>query len=179
MNDTLGNTLITALSVLLSSSLTLYINNKSNRDLKYKEIITSKRIDWLNKIRNGFLDLVKEVKSYVKFYNEDIIYNNDEWIENYKNRLTQKIAEIDLKVIELLLCISPADIEIKNKLERLLANLYRLYEFKVEEIDSIAYSRERKLLEPIPDIQEIYGDLFLYLQLYLKNEWEKIKKESK
>lgn len=174
------------LFTFIATCINIYFTRQTSKTAKYIDTITSERIKWLSLIRNEISELIATISETLIYYKEEIdeieSQNPDEnYITdiNYKyqlhyfdtltrNSLTFKenvsYEDITKRLYILKLRFNPTeDFETLNLIQYFI-NYYK---------------SEYKSKSDIEEAYEKINKLVVNIQSLLKNEWEKVKKESK
>ena len=181
---------ILLLSVVLTFSGTIFtiIYTRINlKTTKYIDTITSERIKWLDIIRNEVTNIVTNIYFTLKIYSEDI-KDREDTINNYEND-----PEAIWDALSRYFDTKTSSALGKQKIIWSQSDFIKyLYVFKLrlnpEEdkniIEIIEYfikfyaDSEFKSASEIPEAREKITKLIDLTQKLLKQEWEKVKKES-
>ena len=180
---------ITSLGILLTlivSCISLYFSIRNNKAVHYVNAVTKSRVEWIDKLRNNvsrFISLtdVKELK--VKFLTPKEMLNN-----NFKNNLKNNLKELNQVGSEILLMLNYSD-EFDNKIMKMIKrqahNIENLY-YKTLTQSKISYKennsfyvQDNEIQSLEEEIEKLNEEIIKEFQIYLKFEWNRVKKESK
>ena len=176
---------ITSLGILLTlivSCISLYFSIRNNKAVHYVNAVTKSRVEWIDKLRNNvsrFISLTDVKELTVKFLTPKEIL--DSCFEN-------KIKELNQVKSEILLMLNYSD-----KFDKEIISMIELQVIMIEDLvykalvqASKEYRNKEPLFIPTTEIQslenKIYDlneDIIKKFQIYLKFEWNRVKKESK
>lgn len=182
---------ILPISVLLTffgTMITIYYTRRNLKTTKYIETITSERIKWLTIIRNEVTSLITNIHFTLKIYSENIQDRENE-IKNYEDDIDVQI-KAQSRYFD-----TPTSSALGQRKEiwsqsDFINNLY-LFKIRLNPkedkviIDLIDYfirfyaESEYKSADEIPEAREKVKHLISHTQELLKQEWEKVKKESR
>ncbi len=174
------------LLTFIATCINIYFTRKNLKTTKYIDVITTERIKWLSIIRKEVSELISLITETLIFYEnelDDIESQNpsDDYIndQNYKyqkhyfDSLTKNALIINEKI---------SFRELNTRL-----NLLKLRFNPNEDIQIISildnfitfYKSEYKTKQDLDKANSELKLLFSNIQKMLKNEWEKVKSESK
>lgn len=176
---------ITSLGILLTlivSCISLYFSIRNNKAVHYVNAVTKSRVEWIDKLRNNvsrFISLTDVKELTVKFLTPKEIL--DSCFEN-------KIKELNQVKSEILLMLNYSD-----EFDKEIISMIELQVIMIEDLvykalvqASKEYRNKEPLFIPTTEIQslenKIYDlneDIIKKFQIYLKFEWNRVKKESK
>lgn len=165
---------ITAIGIpltLLVSLLSMYFTIKNNKAVHYINSITKNRVDWINDLRNTIADFI----AHTNIYNN--VYYKGDYEKSGKHLSNCQLLCSKIKL--LLNCCDDVDQNISDLVENILEN-YRQYVDKIHNAstqngyfkDSDDMKENKRLVD------EGIEELTKKVQLYLKNEWNRVKYES-
>lgn len=197
-----GSDIITSVGIILTFSLGIFnlmINIKNSKKTQFINTVTAARIKWIQELR----DLISQFVSYVPFYGSSYIWQDGKERGDY----TKNLIELKEKIKLHLNINDERDKRILDLLEDIVKLTYMLYEeciqyvendedkkfdeiakMSKDEIESLnvsvdklksilrCYGFLKNLREEIPKLTQ---QLTVLIQEYLKNEWERVKQESK
>lgn len=164
----------------------IYTIRKNLKSTKYIETITTERIKWLNILRDEISDLISIIFESLTFFHNEI-----KSIEE-QNPNEDKISEINYNYSKHYFDTNTSNFLLfKNKIEY-AEIIKKLYILKLrfnpnEDIETLSYiqyfidfyNKENKSEKDIGEAKNKI-DLFVKnIQQLLKNEWEKVKKETR
>ncbi|MFM9946475.1 MAG: hypothetical protein ACKV1O_00920 [Saprospiraceae bacterium] len=168
--------------------INIYYTRRNLKTTKYIDTITSERIKWLDVIRNEVTNIIANIHFTLKIYSDDIQDRENE-ISNYEDSVEAQI-EAQSTYFD-----TPTSFALGQKKEIWSQSdfIKYLFVFKlrlnpeedkgiIEIVDYFIkfYSEsEYKSEGEIPEARENIKKLITQTQSLLKQEWEKIKKESK
>lgn len=176
---------ITSLGILLTlivSCISLYFSIRNNKAVHYVNAVTKSRVEWIDKLRNNvsrFISLTDVKELTVKFLTPKEIL--DSCFENKIKELNQVKSEILLMLNysdefdkEIILMIEHQVIMIEDLIYKALVQASK--EYRNKEPLFIPTTEIQSLENKIYDLNE---DIIKKFQIYLKFEWNRVKKESK
>lgn len=180
---------ITSLGILLTlivSCISLYFSIRNNKAVHYVNAVTKSRVEWIDKLRNNvsrFISLTDVKELTVKFLTPKEMLNN-----NFKNNLKNNLKELNQVGSEILLMLNYSD-EFDNKIMEMIKrqahNIETLY-CKTLNQPPISYKENNSSYVPDDEIksleeeiEELNEEIIKKFQIYLKFEWNRVKKESK
>jgi hypothetical protein len=165
----------------IASILTIYFTRKNLKTSKFIDTITSERIKWIEKVRLEISEIYAELQEYLKLkyllFSNEVKVNESQDIENILSQI-DKLKD-NSAISRDLERISKADLIKKLQLLKL-----RLNPIEDTEMISILDSYISLLLiggsvEKFEEGWNMLSRLVELTQKMLKNEWEKVKKETK
>lgn len=189
MNEFLKEILpISVVLTFIGTMITLYYTRRNLKTTKYIDIITSERIKWLDTIRNDSTNIITNIHYTLKIY-ADIIQNNKKEIEVYEEDKGMP-NEAQTRYFD-----APTSSAFGQKNEiwsqsNFVKQLYlfrlRLnYEENRDIIKTLDYfinfytKSDYKSLKDINEARNETNKLINKIHSILKDEWEKVKKESR
>ncbi len=189
MNELLKEILpISVLLTFIGTMITIYYTRRNLKTTKYVDTITSERIKWLSTIRNDVTDIITNIHYTLKIYSDNIQEGENE-INNYKE--DKEIPnEAQLRHFD---AITTSALGQKIEVWSQSDFIKQLYLFKLrlnpEEDKSIIeildyfitfyaeseYKSKKEIIEAKKNMKK----LTIQTQNVLKEEWEKVKNESK
>jgi len=180
--------LIGVVLTFLGTMITIYYIRKNLKTTKYIDTVTSERIKWLDIIRNEVTIIITNIHFTLKIYSENI-KDRENAIQNYEDNIDAQI-EAQTRFFD-----TPTSSALGQKKEiwsqsdfiRSL-NIFKLRLNPKEDnviIEIIDYfikfyaESEYKSANEIPEARKRIELLISQIQELLKQEWEKVKKESK
>lgn len=176
---------ITSLGILLTlivSCISLYFSIRNNKAVHYVNAVTKSRVEWIDKLRNNvsrFISLADVKELTVKSLKPKEMLNN-----NFENNL----KELNQVGSEILLMLNYSD-----EFDKKIMEMIKLQAYKIENLyyktltqSTISYKEndafyvpndEIKSLEK--EIEKLNEEIIKEFQIYLKFEWNRVKKESK
>ena len=174
----------TVLGILLTlfiSLISLYLNLKSNKAVRYLDSVTKNRVEWIDKLRfsisefialldtQNLTDTIIEVDGLIKYPFGDTLHKLNQlgaeiklmlnFSDEFDRKMMQQIELIILGYKNLYVCIQSNILENKQN------------------GDAIFIPNE-KVLEKQKVIGTLSNDLLSDMQIYLKSEWNRVKYES-
>jgi hypothetical protein len=189
MNEFLKEILpISVVLTFVGTMITIYYTRRNLKTTKYIDTITSERIKWLDLIRNEVTIIVTNIHFTLKIYSENIQDRENE-IKNYEDDINAQF-EAQSKYFD---TTTSSALGLKKDLWSQSDFIKNLYLFKLrlnpDEDNSITsiidyfirfYSEsEYKSASEIPEAREKIKQLISLTQKLLKEEWSKVKNESK
>ena len=174
------------LFTFIATCINIYYTRENSKKSKYIDTITTERIKWLGVIRTEISELITIISETLIYYeneideiesqNPDESYIND---TNYKYQLHyfDSLTKNSLKF--------KSQIEYDDITKRLY--ILKLRFNPIEDIQTLSliqffidyYKNEYKSKSDIDDANKKIDELVTNIQTLLKDEWEKVKKESK
>jgi hypothetical protein len=187
MESNIIQTLFIPLGILftfLASIISIYFTTKNIRTQKYIDVITSQRIKWIETIRIEVSEIITMICHTLKFYKSDIeedvknnSFNDDEnymqpvlpysYTQNALRHPENKWSENDFvnKLIIFKLRLNPVENKQIVDIVDYFITFYK--DFQKKDINDINIASGK------------LDELLNQIQLVLKIEWEKSKKETK
>ena len=176
---------ITSLGILLTlivSCISLYFSIRNNKAVHYVNAVTKSRVEWIDKLRNNvsrFISLTDVKELTVKFLKPKEMLNN-----NFENNL----KELNQVGSEILLMLNYSD-----EFDKKIMEMIKLQAYKIENLyyktltqSTISYKENNSFYVPDDEIksleeeiEELNEKIIKEFQIYLKFEWNRVKKESK
>ena len=176
---------ITSLGILLTlivSCISLYFSIRNNKAVHYVNAVTKSRVEWIDKLRNNvsrFISLTDVKELTVKFLTPKEMLNN-----NFENNL----KELNQVGSEILLMLNYSD-----EFDKKIMEIIKLQAYKIENLyyktltqSTISYKENNSFYVPDDEIksleeeiEELNEKIIKEFQIYLKFEWNRVKKESK
>lgn len=176
---------ITSLGILLTlivSCISLYFSIRNNKAVHYVNAVTKSRVEWIDKLRNNvsrFISLTDVKELTVKFLTPKEMLNN-----NFENNL----KELNQVGSEILLMLNYSD-----EFDKKIMEMIKLQAYKIENLyyktltqSTISYKENDPFYVPDDEIQslekeieKLNEEIIKEFQIYLKFEWNRVKKESK
>lgn len=189
MNEFLKEILpISVVLTFIGTMITIYYTRRNLKTTKYIETITSERIKWLDIIRNEVTNIITNIHFTLTVYSENI-KNRESIISNYEVDIEAQM-EAQLRFFD----TTTSSALGKHKVIWSQSDFIKfLYVFKLrlnpkedkKIIEIIDYfikfyaESEYKSANEIPEAREKIETLITLTQDLLKEEWEKVKKETK
>lgn len=176
---------ITSLGILLTlivSCISLYFSIRNNKAVHYVNAVTKSRIEWIDKLRNNvsrFISLTDVKELTVKFLTPKEMLNN-----NFKNYL-KELNQVGSEILLMLNYSDKFDKRIMEMIKIQAYNIENLY-YKTLTQSKISYKENNPFYVPDDEIksleeeiEKLNEDIIKKFQIYLKFEWNRVKKESK
>lgn len=189
MNEFLKEILpISVVLTFIGTMLTVYYTRRNLKTTKYIDTITSERIKWLDTIRNEVTNIITNIHFTLKIYSDDI-KDRENQIKNYEEDIDAQY-EAQLRYFD---TTTSSALGEKKEIWSQSDFIKQLYLFKlrlnpdedIKIIEILDYfirfyaESEYKSSKEIPEARENIKKLIAHTQTILKDEWEKIKKESR
>ena len=172
----------------IGTMITIYYTRRNLKTTKYIDTITSERIKWLDIIRKEVANIITNIHFTLKIYSDNI-KNRESQIQNYENNIEAQV-EAQMRYFD-----TPTSSALGQKKEIWsqsdfiwFLHLFKLRLNPTEDkriIDILDYfikfyaESEYKSASEIPEAKEKVKQLIEQTQELLKQEWEKIKLESR
>lgn len=157
--------LISAFLGFLATILNIFFTNKSQSKRRYIDAISVQRIEWINNLRNKFVEFNELVYKRKLLLNSSNSIISDDENQMVKSKLLDKNA-VKLFSVEsnIELFLNPTEF-FSGKLSKYLNEI----------IDIFAYTEQ---IENNPLFKELDGKVNFIEQVILKSEWNRINKET-
>jgi len=189
MNETFKYILpIGVILTFFGTMINILMTSKNIKSTKYIDTITSERIKWIDIIRNEVTNIIVNINFTLKIYSENIKdreYEINNYEQNPEVQLETQLRYFDDKTSNALLKEKPIWSESDFVKYLYLLKLRLNPKEDIEIIEIIDYfikfynDSEFKSAVEIPEVQKKINLLIDKTQKLLKQEWEKIKQESK
>lgn len=170
----------------LISLINIIVTTKNLKKTKFIDTITSERIKWLEAIRKGGSEIISELSDFLNYLQLEV-----EEIKN-EDPSENRTAEINFEYQHNYFNAKTSNILTKNRIWTRTEFIKNLNLFKLrlnykEDIEIITlingfiklvkneYNSEKDIAEANKNLETFIDSL----QVILKNEWEKVKKETK
>lgn len=164
----------------IGTLFTIYYTRKNTTHTKYIDTVTSERIKWMGKLReyiSEYIAIVRLIKGFqIEFNNMSFQERSQKEDEIYdeKTELTREIVALECKIRLLLNPEGERDQKIFNLIHPLTEKYKEVYNPDLTDVD-----RRNKIKDEYTLIMEKnYKELISEVQLYLKEEWERVKLET-
>ncbi|WP_294226179.1 hypothetical protein [uncultured Chryseobacterium sp.] len=174
------------LFTFIATCINIYFTRQSSKTSKYIDTITAERIKWLSLIRGEISELIAIISETLIYYTEEIDNiesrnPDDNYMSNaqyeYQSHYFDTLTKNSLNFRE--------KIDYEDVIKRL--HILKLRFNPVEDIETLDliqyfinyYTDKYKSKKDIEEANEKINNLVINIQLLLKDEWEKVKKESK
>jgi len=174
------------LFTFIATCVNIYYTRQSSKKSKYIDTITSERIKWLSIIRNEISEIISIISETLIFYSEEI--NNIESQNPDENFVTDTNYEYQIHYHDSK-TTKPLKFKDYVEYEDIIKRLYILKLRFNPTVDADVlniiqyfikfYTSEYKSKADISEAKLEVEKLVKNTQALLKNEWEKIKSESK
>ncbi|KRE13702.1 MULTISPECIES: hypothetical protein [Bacillus] len=158
MNEIITAAIIAGVVSIVTGIITIIIQNKHARRTSIVDTISRQRIDWVNKMRDNFVEINDLIFTY-SLKRSSYLRDKDGWDGEYdfvKNLTTIRKLKIDIDLL-----LNPTE-EYANELSVKLNSLLQIFpKSELDKDEAGLYQREIKKLQ----------------QVIIKSEWSRTKKE--
>ncbi|WHF52402.1 hypothetical protein QGN23_03760 [Chryseobacterium gotjawalense] len=174
------------ISTFIVGVYNIYIIRKNLKSTKFIETITTERIKWLNILREEISEIISIISDSLIFYNKgvsSIVEEDPNENSAFNRKYNDSMHNLDTNTSELL--------SYKNKIDysEVIKKLYilKLRFNPSEDSETLSYVQYfiefyNKEYKSADDLIEAKNKIDLFvknIQLLLKKEWEKVKRETK